>query len=128
MFLTLSSIMVVYPKYELSVHFSRTTHLRFPRFTSTWTLLAIWNLVPPQLYYWFNRYLNFPLSYWSLHGALDTGLLVLFVFQAHHNQGRQYMLAKGFKWTPWPSIFFLYKFFYKNCFNSPKINIWTPWP
>ena len=34
--------------------------------------------------YWFNRYLNFHLSYWSLHGALDMGLLVLFVFQAHH--------------------------------------------
>ena len=32
---------------------------------------------------WLNRLLNFPMSYLSLHNALDMGLLVLFVFNAH---------------------------------------------
>ena len=44
-------------------------------------------------------------------------------------QGRRYVLAKGFKWTPWPGNFFIILYIYiikkKNCFDSPKINIWT---
>ena len=37
---------------------------------------AVW-WTPPKCGYSLNRFINFPMSYWSLHGALDMGLLVL---------------------------------------------------
>ena len=80
-----SPIIVVQPKPELSVHFPRTTHPSFPRFTSTWTLSAIWILVPPQHIYIpisllshikFQVFFFFYLTPWLTHacyyGKFDT--------------------------------------------------------